>query len=171
MFENETQALLRSARTRRGRVAPFFASAFAGILLGAVCAAHAEGSVWSKRRMNRDAPTAVISPVAGEYTCFLIAMGASIVTPYGASTSTTPMPSAIDRLQLDGNGTYKHPSGKGRYTYEDANGRVIFASGPLRGWTTRSETDGAKRWLRFAAKLGASLAPTSRIGDHICSLE
>jgi hypothetical protein len=163
----EEMPLLKSAHRRCRSVTLLLA----GVLLGAACAVHAEESVWSKRRVNRDTPTPAISPIAGEYKCFTIAMGAGMVTPYGASPSTTPMPSAIDRLELDGTGNYRHPSGKGRYTYEHANGNMIFASGPLKGWTTRSETDGAKPWLRFAAKLGASLAPTSRLGDHICSLQ
>jgi hypothetical protein len=148
---------------------PAAVSCLLAVLIVTSTAAVAAESVW-KRRAQRSEPTASGPPPAGEYKCFLIGMGGSIVTPYGASATTTPMPSAINRVTLDGKGSYKHASGSGRYRYEQ-DGAMIFASGPLQGWTSRSETDGAKQWLRFAAKVGASLAATSSIGDHICSVE
>jgi hypothetical protein len=97
-------------------------------------------------------------------------MGGSIATPYGAAPMVTPMPSAIDHLRLDGKNRYKHASGNGKYRYDSSTGHLIVESGPFAGWTIRSETDGKTQWLRFAEKKGAALAPTSRIGDHICSI-
>jgi hypothetical protein len=80
------------------------------------------------------------------------------------------MPSGIVRLQLDGRGSYRHASGGGRYRYDQASGSVIIEDGPFGGWAVRSESDGRGRWLRFAAQKDAELAPTSRLGDHICTL-
>jgi hypothetical protein len=140
------------------------------VILGATATvAHAQDSVWtSKRRPN--ATPAAVQPLAGEYNCHMLAAGGVISTPYGAAPTVTAMPSAIVRLQLDGRSTYQHASGDGRYRYDQASGRVIVESGPFAGWTVRSESDGRGRWLRFAAEKDAELAPTSRLGDHICSL-
>jgi hypothetical protein len=141
------------------------------MVLAAAAAAHAEESVWTSKRKNRNSgPPVAVAPSAGEYNCHTLAMGGSIATPYGAVPTVTPMPSAIVSLRLDGKSTYRHSSGSGRYRYEAASGRLIVESGPFEGWTVRSESDGQSRWLRFAAKKGAELAPTSRLGDHICPL-
>jgi hypothetical protein len=115
-------------------------------------------------------PPAAAHPPAGEYKCYVLAMGGSIATPYGAAPMVTPMPSAIDHLRLDGKNGYKHASGNGKYRYDPSTGHLIVESGPFAGWAIRSETDGKTQWLRFAAKKGAPLEPTSRIGDHICSI-
>jgi len=127
-----------------------------------------------RRRSRVSGPTGKATcrpyPPAGEYKCYVLAMGGSIATPYGAAPMVTPMPSAIDHLRLDGKNGYKHASGNGKYRYDSNSGNLIVESGPFTGWTIRSETDGKSQWLRFAAKKGATLAPTSRIGDHICSI-
>jgi hypothetical protein len=115
-------------------------------------------------------PTPAAFPPAGEYKCYVLAMGGSIATPYGAAPMVTPMPSAVNQIRLDGKNGYKHASGSGKYRYDASTGRVMIESGPFTGWTIRSETDGKAQWLRFAEKKGAMLAPTSRIGDHICSI-
>ena len=114
---------------------------------------------------------AMTAPVAGEYSCYMLAMGGSIMTPYGAAPTVTPMPSGINRVQLEEGGRYRHASGKGRFRYEPATGRVIFESGPLEGFTTRSEVNAERRWLRFAAQKGGDLAMKSRLGEHICVLK
>jgi hypothetical protein len=100
----------------------------------------------------------------------MLGAGGAVVTPYGAAPAVTPMPSAIQRVHLDGKGAYTHASGNGRYSWDAPSGRITVASGPFAGWSIRSESDGRDRWLRFAAQKGAQLAPTSRLGDHICRL-
>jgi hypothetical protein len=117
------------------------------------------------------ASAAAATPIAGEYSCYILALGGSIMTPYGSAPTVTPMPSGINRVWLEEGGRYRHASGAGRYRYDSANGRVIFESGPLEGFTTRSEADGERRWLRFAAQKGGDLAPKSRLGEHICVLK
>ncbi len=140
------------------------------VLASAAAMPHAEESVWTSKRKNKNSAPVAVLPSAGEYSCHTLAVGGTIATPYGAMPTVTPMPSAIVRLELDGKSTYRHSSGKGRYRYDAATGKMIVESGPFEGWTVRSESDGQTRWLRFAAKKGAELAPTSRLGDHICSL-
>lgn len=131
---------------------------------------HAAPGAAAKRPPGSERPTASAPPEAGEYACHVLAIGGSIATPYGAAPTITVMPSAIVSLRLDEDGNYKHSSGGGRSRYEATTGKVIFESGPFQGWPSRSETDGKLPWLRFGATKDAALAPTSRLGDHICVL-
>jgi hypothetical protein len=111
-----------------------------------------------------------VPPQAGRYNCHMLGSGGMIVTPYGGAPSVIPLPSALVRIELDGSGGYAHASGGGRYRYDQASGRLVVESGPFTGWAIRSESNGKGRWLRFASTKGAGLAPTSRLGDHICTL-
>ena len=132
---------------------------------------HTAPSAGAKRPPDSERPTASAPPVAGEYACHVLAMGGSIATPYGAAPTLTVMPSVIVSLGLDEAGNYSHSSGSGRFHYDKTTGKVSFESGPFQGWSSRSETDGKLPWLRFGATMDAALAPTSRLGDHICVLQ
>jgi len=120
---------------------------------------------------KRTAAPAAAAPKVGVYSCHMLAIGGSIMTPYGAAPTVMPMPSGINRLSLDGGSHYRHDSGEGRYRYDSRTSRVIFESGPLEGFTVRSEMNDEQQWLRFASKKGASLSAASRLGDHICVLQ
>lgn len=134
---------------------------------GMLCAQNAA----SRSVEKNGGPSIAIAPLVGEYSCYILALGGSIMTPYGAAPTVTPMPSGIDRVQLEEGGRYRHASGAGRYRFEASTGHVIFESGPLEGFTTRSEANAQRRWLRFAAGKGKALAPKSRLGEHICLLK
>jgi len=114
---------------------------------------------------------AAAAPKVGVYSCHMLATGGSIMTPYGAAPTVTPMPSGINRLSLDDSAHYRHNSGEGRYRYDSRTSHVIFETGPLEGFTVRSEMSEEQQWLRFAPKKGASLSAASRLGDHICVLQ
>jgi hypothetical protein len=139
------------------------AMAFAGVLQ----AAHAS----SHRARNQSALPVAAPPAVGEYSCHVLAVGGSIMTPYGAAPTVTPMPSGIVRVWLDEDGHYRQGSGQGRYRYQVADSRVVFESGPLAGFVSRSEANGERHWIRFAARKGGEPAPKSRLGEHICVLK
>lgn len=140
-----------------------FSSMVAALVLASavVHPAHSAGS-------DDEVPTPSVPPAAGEYKCHTLAIGGTISTPYGAAPTVTVMPSGIVSLQLDGQNIYTHSSGSGRYHYDSESGALVLESGPFQGWSSRSETDGEDRWLRLAATKNATLAPTSRLGDHMC---
>lgn len=121
---------------------------------------------WSCRAMpaaeTRQLPTAT-PPVAGEYACQVLANGSTSAAP-----TSMEMPSALDRLELDDGGSYRHSSGTGRFHYEAVSGKIVFESGPFQGWSVRSETNGETRWLRFGA---AVRLPRFRHVNHICVLQ
>src|SRR5919109_900282 len=90
------------------------------LVLGAASAAGA----------RPNGPVAV-PPQAGQYNCHMLGAGGMIMTPYGGAPTVMPLPSAIVRVQLDGQGAYAHASGGGRYRYDPASGRLIVESGPF----------------------------------------
>jgi hypothetical protein len=125
----------------------------------------------SREARKQSALPVAAAPAVGEYSCHVLAIGGSIMTPYGAAPTVTPMPSGIARVWLDEGGHYRQGSGQGRYRYEVADSRVVFESGPLAGFVSRSEANGERHWIRFAARKGAEPAPKSRLGEHICKLK